>query len=303
MVSSLNKSVEKPKKVYQECVKLYKQHSLKSLNLDLDQFEECLNKNSQIQTNISGLPHCDALITNFDKFEKEIEMHLKILKERQISMNGVDRIPSSTKVQFNNLRDNLSTGRPHEHRNYAKSIYRSYDFGSHRLIKQNNRTSSFNADPNASDGDFKKLKMKLSRFQEELGKKSQSETHLQEEVKRLNIELASLRKVQQNNKFYEDLKQSISNISEAIFNSSKNVTLKDEHRILLKGLLDDSFELKIDELETRNGMLLQNIQQLCAKLKIEIKRNNESCLIAKKYISNYQEVIKNAANDFESPEL
>jgi len=130
-----------------------------------------------------------------------------------------------------------------------------------------------------------KLEAKLNRLQQELGKRVHKECQLQDKVKKQNIEIDGLKKLLNNNHFYTDLKGSISNISEAIFNSSKDLKLKGNHQILLKSLLEDSVSFKVDNLEQKVANLNENIHNLRHKMKEEIKRSHESIGLSRKYIS------------------
>lgn len=139
--------------------------------------------------------------------------------------------------------------------------------------------------------EYHKLETKLQRFQQELGDRVHSESRLQDQVKILKTEVEGLKKLLENNEYYTELKDTISDISEAIFNASKNKQLKDEHQTLLKNLLSDSLSAKIEVLEKQAKDLEQDLTQLKQKLKDEIRRSHEAYGITRKYIST----IKNCA--------
>lgn len=129
------------------------------------------------------------------------------------------------------------------------------------------------------------LESKVKRLQQEIGKKVHHESVLEDKIKNLNIEIKGLKKLLDDNHYYTDLKHSISNISEAIFNTSKNINLKGEHQLLLKNLLGESLGEKIDNLEEKVKNLGENMGNLRQKMKEEVKRSHESYGLARKYIS------------------
>jgi hypothetical protein len=131
----------------------------------------------------------------------------------------------------------------------------------------------------------KNLEAKLQRFQQDLGEKVHNESILENQIKKLRIEVDSLTKLLKDNDYYTDLKGSISNISEVILNPHKNINLNEENQVILQKLICDSTIDKTTALKTQNKALCDNLQGLKQKIKEEIKRCHEAYGLARKYIS------------------
>lgn len=113
----------------------------------------------------------------------------------------------------------------------------------------------------------------------------------------MQIEVESLRRLLEDNAYYLEIKETISNISEAIFNSISKYQLKDHHRALLKSLIDDSLLARLLQLEEKNSALDSNLEELRLKLKEEIKRSKDAYGLCRKYIKTIR-VIAKLQNDF-----
>jgi hypothetical protein len=117
----------------------------------------------------------------------------------------------------------------------------------------------------------KKMEKKLERLQKELGRKVHREMEMQIEINELKMKVDGLKRLLEGEQGYEELRNSISNISEVIM-GNKMGKIKEEHRVLLKGLVDEN-------------SLTDKLKLLCQKLRCEIRRSHETYGIARKYIS------------------
>jgi hypothetical protein len=233
----------------------------------------------------------ETKMTNyFEKFVKEITIEPKTAPVVDSEAHPLSKNPTK-KHLFADQSDYVSFGKNtplHDDTkgvtDPTKVVNNSTDFS---LMLNSDRILNLTME----DGDYvsrfeyHKLETKLQRFQHELGERVHSESRLQDQVRTLKTEGEAFKKLLENNEYYSELKDTISDISEAIFNASKNKQLKDEHQVLLKNLLNDSLCAKIDVLEKQAKDLEQDLTQLKQKLRDEIRRSHESYGMTRKYIS------------------
>lgn len=267
--------------------------------MNIDEFEGCLLNNEELLRNILEVDDSETSYKKLTAFEHHLQMHFKkigqgVLNSPNLNAIDIKNLQSSTEVGlkiFGNSYDyvdinNRKSSSASKEKMRFSNLYRSADmpgtiYGDNSLDYNQNTSVE---DPSIL-GSHSKMEAKLQRFQQELGKKINSESLLEDQVKKLKKEIEGLNKLLSNKQYYTDLKESISNISEVILNTNKNIKLKEENQVILQKLISESTIDRIKDLEKQNQALCDNLQGLKLKIREEIKRSHESYGLARKYIS------------------
>ena len=247
-----------------------KNYSLKAIKLSLDDYENWLNINEECLSTPKSETDFSEMIQVMNDLEKEF----MIFKNKT---RGHDR--KSVTAYFKPLQcQPLSNKRiPNTFNN--SSDYVEYNDKSRERMSRLIRTPNSNKSL-ASD----KIEQKLERVQSELNEKVTKEIKLNQQIVQLKDQVKGYKKILENNIYYLELKDTISNLSSAILNKS-NIDIKQEEQNLLKPMFNESLREKIFTLEVDINNLQNKVDSTKLKLKDELRHSNEAYQIWLEYIN------------------
>ncbi|CAI2378741.1 unnamed protein product [Moneuplotes crassus] len=295
---------KKPKKAYQECLKLYDQHSVNTLDMNIEEFEKCniLNERILQENPVDNINTCHKKLVSF---EQDLKTYCRQIgknsmakfkeEEKYNSPKGIKEAKSTDKDLFEIPQKLKET--PAFNRKEYNSVSRSMCWNSMKRDGSDMNEQSSNAGYSSLMLSDRGIESKLNRLQEEIGKRVHNESMLKSSIKTLTTELNEVKKLLTHDNEYNDLKESISSISQAIFNTSKDIHIKDEHQMLLKNLIGDDLRERIGSLEEKLKTYELEVEQLQQKMQKEIRRNNQAYTICKKYIGGIKTCHKMAQED------
>ena len=267
--------------------------SLKSINLSIDEFEDWITKNGELFNSINYMNDCEEIVKRIKSFDTEISnVRSQIINDQKL-INSESKKTESKREQnwLANTHDNINYGIRYridlsQQPSKVNSIQHPKDFSEYsKNVKSGEISKNSGQNSTKSKLSPNKLEIRIDRLQSELAEKVQSESTLLSDNQKLKTELDSLKKLMENNKYYLEIKETISNISEAIFNSSVKHQIEVHHQAMLKSLIDESLSKKMQSLEEKSNLLQSSLEDVKHKLKDEVRRSQESYGIWRKYIS------------------
>ena len=210
---------------------------MKSVNLSIDEFEDWITKNEDLFSSLNYANEWEAIAARIKNFEAEIsEIKANNISDNSFSKSAYKSPKKKEGNLFNNPHDYAFFGQKHqidlsEVSSKVNSANNSKDFSDNSRNAKIAELSK-NSGRNSTKGkkSSNKLELRIERLQSELATKVQNESDLESENQKLKSELDGLKNLMKNDKYYQEIKGTISNISQAIFNSSVKCSIEDQHQ-------------------------------------------------------------------------
>ena len=144
-----------------------------------------------------------------------------------------------------------------------------------------------------------KQENKLKLLETQVTDMMKNETKLKGDISRLRIERDNYKSMLQDNSYFNELTQTISNLGNCLLSNKAISDVKFNHQIIMKNLIDDGLSEKIKELDQKLTQLRSENEKLRDIWNEEIQSSREMYSIALKYSmlsKNLSSMLTNEAN-------
>ena len=286
---------------------LHKDYDMHSLDFDISAYDKCISDNaaclgSMSEFQIEDCKHrINALQAEFQRhrhqnIQDEVFSPEKKLKPAMMHLKSMDSPKDLNNYFDNDVTPNEITQVDPDNDCIRKQInlqeaktdnnvdFTIGDEGSSLFDVAG--TSTFMGSPHHTKST---LDIKISKLERDIGNMVQNEAKLKGEISKLNIEQDGFKKLLEKNPNYNELKESISNISTAIMTHSVQKDVKFNQQVLFKNLIDDTLVNKLKVLEQKLSTAVQaksHFRDMCID---QIRRSK----IAYGHVTKYIEFVNN----------
>ena len=289
-----NIDVSRDPEIHQICQEIHKEYNLNSQFFDLDQYERCIDANRTMLDSVDPHQDFEDIRLRIIGLKQEIEDHKNhtsecdkspidmssnhMILQSADSMNFTGML-SGTEGDSHIIRSNTEYKDMEDNDLYEpESISNVLDDSLPISVNlQSDHSGIFSGTANKKNiirQSYSNLETKVISLEKNVGNMIKNEAKLKGEISRLKIERDGFKKMLENNEYFDQLSQSISNISTSLLTNNKIEEVKFNHQIMLKNLVDDSLKENILSLEDKLSCALHRKSDNKEKFLEEINRSN-----------------------------